>query len=88
MKTRTLTIEASGDFWRGNVVPKIRLTGQWLERAGFKPGNRVEIKSSGQGTITLRFVDQTSVPTMEPTFEASTAQNPNNRTETGQLNFI
>jgi antitoxin component of MazEF toxin-antitoxin module len=88
MKTRTLKIEAAGDYWRGNVVPKIRLTGQWLERAGFKPGNRVEIKLSGQGTITLRFIDQTSLPPMKPAFEPSTAQNSKNRTETGQLNFI
>ena len=55
MKTRTLKIETVGDYWRGQVTPKIRLTGQWLERAGFKPGNRVEIKSNGQGVLTLRF---------------------------------
>jgi hypothetical protein len=55
MNTRTLKIEAAGDYWRGRVVPKIRLTGKWLERAGFKPGNRVEIKSDGQGMLTLRF---------------------------------
>ena len=55
MKTRTLKIETAGDFWRGRMVPKIRLTGKWLERAGFKPGNRVEIAMSGQGTLTLKF---------------------------------
>jgi hypothetical protein len=55
MKTRTLKIEAAGDFWRGRVVPKIRLTGKWLERAGFKPGCRVAIEMSGQGMMTLRF---------------------------------
>ncbi len=58
MKARTLKIEASGDFWRGTVTPKIRLAGQWLERAGFKPGNRVVVQVSEQGTLTLRFVDQ------------------------------
>ena len=56
MKTRNLKIEEAGDFWRGRVVPKIRLTGKWLERAGFKPGNRVEVQMSGQGTLTLRFL--------------------------------
>lgn len=61
---------------------------KWLERAGFKPGNRVEIESSGQGTLTLRFVGQSSLPAMKPAFEGSTVQNSNNRTETGQLNFI
>lgn len=56
MKTRNLKIEAAGDYWRGKVTPKIRLTGQWLEQAGFKPGNRVEIQLSGQGTLTLKFL--------------------------------
>lgn len=56
MKTRTLKIETAGDFWRGKVSPKIRLTGQWLERAGFKPGNRVEIKLIEHGKITLEFM--------------------------------
>jgi len=37
MKTRTLAIERTGDFFRGKVTPKIRVAGQWLERAGFKP---------------------------------------------------
>ena len=29
MSARTLKIEATGDFWRGKITPKIRLTGQW-----------------------------------------------------------
>ncbi|MEI6078585.1 MAG: SymE family type I addiction module toxin [Verrucomicrobiota bacterium] len=58
MKPRTLKIETAGDGWRGQVIPKIRLAGQWLERAGFKPGNRVTIQISGQGTLTLRFVER------------------------------
>ena len=57
MNTRTLKIEAAGDFWGDKVSPKIRLSGQWLERAGFKPGNRVEIKIDQPGTLTLRFLD-------------------------------
>ena len=55
--TRTLKIETAGDYWRGQVSPKIRLAGQWLERAGFKPGNRVEIVVREAGTLTLRFLD-------------------------------
>jgi len=58
MKTRTLKIESAGDYWRGQVSPIIRLAGQWLERAGFKPGSRVEVQISEPGTLTLRFVDQ------------------------------
>ena len=56
MKPRNLKIEASGDFWRGKVTPKIRLTGQWLERAGFKHGNRVEVRLDKLGKLTLQIV--------------------------------
>ena len=62
MKTRTLKVEASGDFCRGKIAPKIRLAGQWLERAGFKPGHRVEVRSDQPGTITLRFLAETPAP--------------------------
>ena len=58
MNTRTLKIEATGDFWRGKVTPKIRLTGQWLERAGFKPGHRVEVRLDEPGKLTLCFSEQ------------------------------
>ena len=60
MNTRTLKIESAGDFWRGQVSPKIRLTGQWLERAGFKPGHRVEVQINQPGLLTLRFQEQFS----------------------------
>ena len=65
MSNRTLRIERTGDFWRGKITPKIRLTGQWLERAGFKPGHRVEVLSNESGTLTLRFVEGTA-PTDTP----------------------
>jgi hypothetical protein len=70
MKARNLKIEASGDFWRGKVTPKIRLAGQWLERAGFKPGNRVVVQVSGQGALTLKFLaepDNNSIQTHSAT---------------------
>jgi hypothetical protein len=60
MKPRTLTIERTGDFFCGKITPKIRLTGQWLERAGFKPGGRAEVRLDQPGTLTLRFLDQSS----------------------------
>jgi hypothetical protein len=56
MNTRNLKIEAAGDYWRGTVSPKIRLSGRWLERAGFKPGHRVEINISQPGKMTLEFL--------------------------------
>jgi hypothetical protein len=57
MNTRNLKIETAGDFWNGKVSPKIRLSGQWLERAGFKSGNRVVVQISEPGILTLRFLE-------------------------------
>ena len=54
---RALKIEASGDFWKGLTKPKIRLMGHWLERAGFKPGNRVHVTCVAPGVIELRSPD-------------------------------
>jgi hypothetical protein len=56
MSARTLKIEATGDFFAGKVKPKIRLCGKWLEQAGFKPGERVELVMTEPGTLTLRAV--------------------------------
>jgi hypothetical protein len=49
-----LKIEADGDFFKGTIKPKIRIMGRWLERAGFSPGNRVEVKCLAPGIIELR----------------------------------
>ena len=54
-KTRSLKIEATGDFALRRIKPRIRLMGQWLEMAGFKPGHRVEIQSVRAGELTLQF---------------------------------
>ena len=62
MTSRTLKIETTGDYCYGKVVPKIRLSGQWLERAGFKPGCRVEVHSDQPGTLTLRYLPDDSHP--------------------------
>ena len=58
---RTLQIEADGDFWKGLIKPKIRLMGRWLERAGFKPGNRVKVTCVAPGVIELRSFDASAV---------------------------
>lgn len=52
--SRTLKIEADGDFCRGLIKPKIRLMGRWLERAGFSPGLRVHVTCVAPGVIELR----------------------------------
>ena len=57
-QARSLAIEATGDFFRNKITPKIRLSGQWLERAGFRPGHRVQIVMEQPGSLTLRFLEQ------------------------------
>ena len=52
-KTRTLKIEAVGDFAGRRVRPRIRLGGQWLERAGFKPGEHVSVNCVASGIMEL-----------------------------------
>ena len=54
---RKLKIEAGGDFWKGLILPKIRLTGRWLERAGFNPGSHVRVTCLAPGVIELRSLD-------------------------------
>jgi hypothetical protein len=57
---RTLKIEGVGNRWRAPLKAKIRLLGHWLERAGFKPGHRVQVKCVSPGVIELRSEDQTA----------------------------
>ena len=59
-RRRTLKIETVGDFARGKIMPRIRLTGQWLEQAGFKPGHRVEISHSKAGEMVLQFQESST----------------------------
>ena len=63
---RSLKIEAAGDFFRGLIKPKIRLMGSWLERAGFKPGNRVHVTCIAPGVIELRSHEHSAADKMEP----------------------
>jgi Toxin SymE, type I toxin-antitoxin system len=63
---RTLKIEAEGDFWKGLTKPKIRLMGRWLERAGFSPGNRVQVTCVAPGVIELRSPDAVIVNDTKP----------------------
>jgi hypothetical protein len=57
LNLRSLKIEADGDYWRKTIKPKIRLRGNWLEHAGFKPGNRVSVKCVAAGIMELRAED-------------------------------
>lgn len=57
-QVRSLKIEKTGDFFKGKIIPRIRIAGQWLEQAGFKPGQRVEIRFEQPGILTLRSLEQ------------------------------
>jgi hypothetical protein len=57
--SRTLKIEEDGDRYHGGVKPKIRLRGNWLDRAGFKAGERVSVTCVAVGFIELRSHRQT-----------------------------
>lgn len=57
-KTRSLKIETVGDFAYRKIKPRIRLSGQWLEKAGFKPGHRAIIHESKPGELTLQFKER------------------------------
>ena len=71
MRTRNLKIEETGDFAKGEVVPKIRLCGQWLERAGFMPGQRVEVVVNYPGALTLHVIEaRPTVPAMPASLAA------------------
>jgi hypothetical protein len=63
---RTLKIEAEGDQWKGLIKPKIRLVGRWLERAGFRPGHRVEVTCVAPGVMELRAPDALILPEAKP----------------------
>lgn len=58
LQARSLAIEATGDFFYNKVKPKIRLSGRWLENAGFLPGNRVEVTNTKSGVLILRHVTE------------------------------
>ena len=64
---RTLKIEAVGDFWKGLIKPKIRLVGNWLERAGFQPGTHVHVTCVAPGVIELRSPEKSSADQAKPT---------------------
>jgi hypothetical protein len=55
---RSLKIEAIGDFAYRKIKPRIRLSGHWLEKAGFKPGHRAVIHESKPGELILQFKEQ------------------------------
>jgi len=51
---RTLKVHDSGDPYRQDVKPQIRLEGKWLLKAGVAPEDRVEVLNPRPGILVLR----------------------------------
>ncbi len=52
--SRTLKVHDSGDPYRKDVKPQIRLEGKWLIKAGVVPEDRVEVLNPRPGILVLR----------------------------------
>lgn len=55
-RTRALKIECTGDFFKGQNIPKIRLQGKWLAALGFAPHGRVSVEPTAAGELLLKFL--------------------------------
>ena len=53
---RVLKVLDSGDHYRKEVKPQIRLEGKWLLKAGLVPEDKVEVSNPHPGTLVLRIV--------------------------------
>jgi hypothetical protein len=53
---RVLKVQDSGDHYRKEVKPQIRLEGKWLLKAGLVPEDKVEVSNPHPGTLVLRIV--------------------------------
>lgn len=53
--TRIIKVEATGDFFRRDIRPRIRLQGRWLARYGFPPEGHVVIEPIVPGELRLRY---------------------------------
>ena len=53
-KPRVLKVLDSGDPYRKDVKPHIRLEGKWLLKAGVVPEDRIEVSNPQPGILVLR----------------------------------
>ena len=49
-----LKVQDSGDHYRKQVRPQIRLEGAWLLKAGLVPEDRIEVTNPRPGMLVLR----------------------------------
>ena len=55
-KPRVLKVQDSGDPYRKEVKPNIRLEGKWLLKAGVAPEDRIEVLNPQPGMLVLRTI--------------------------------
>jgi len=56
-KFRTLKVQDTGDFYKKEVRPAIRLQGKWLLVAGLQPGKQVQVTNPQQGVLILKSLE-------------------------------
>ena len=71
MRTLTISTLFRDAAQKGSItgkvrVPHLRLTGRWLERAGFAPGSRVHVVKNVEGQLLI---------SLKPTIELSQTSN-------------
>ena len=62
MTSRKLKVLSAGDFWKGKVVPQLRLQGKWLEKAGIEPEAHVEVENPQSGVLIIRLIPEGELP--------------------------
>ena len=58
LKTRILKVEEVGDYWRKQTVPRVRLKGKWLAKAGTLPNRYVKVASPQPGVLILHLMEK------------------------------
>lgn len=53
---RVLKVQDSGDPYRKEIKPHIRLEGKWLLKAGVVPEDRIEVSNPQPGILVLRTI--------------------------------
>ena len=58
LNTRILKVEEVGDFWRKQTMPRIRLKGKWVAKAGILPNRYVKVASPQTGVLILHLMEK------------------------------
>ncbi len=61
-KARRLKVCPTGDFWKGESIPQIRLQGKWLADAGIAPESHVRVENPTPGVLVIRLDQASNTP--------------------------